>query len=448
MNRFPERWDNVAEVLVIGTGFAGLTAAIEAYDVGKSVLILEKMPTPGGNSIISSGGTNAVDPKRQTPYGIKDSVNLHFKQTFEGGDCIGDPEKIGFMVENALEMCINWLESIGIEWQERVIMEYGALWERTHVPAKYKKYRRGAAIIYALLDQVKKRGIPILLKHKVTRIIREMPLKGKVLGVEVETEGKKKYFKTSKALILASGGFPADLEMVLDHDRRLANTPTTSHIGSTGECIKMAEDIGADVIGMDYILCVPTVARPPYKARFFIVNDRESRGMRDNYKVFVDKEGNRFIREDGRRDEITFAALSQRSFEPVPIVSVDTIDELEVNLGIPEGNLVKTLEKYNSYCDAKHDPDFGKHPSTLIPCATPPFQARSVTSGRHHTMGGLKVKGTTGQVIDRWGNTIPHFYAAGEVTGGTHGTNRLGANAITNCVVFGRAVGISVSQNT
>jgi succinate dehydrogenase/fumarate reductase flavoprotein subunit len=442
----PEEWDNGIEVLIVGTGYAGLTAAIEAYDAGTGVLILEKMSFPGGNSVLSAGGANAVDPRRQIPYDIEDSIDLHFKHTFEGGDCVGDPEKIRFMVENSLEMCINWLSSIGVEWPDRVVRGYGALWERTHVPAKYKKYKSGAAITHALLDQVEKRGIPILLKHKVTEIIREKFLEGKVLGVEAETKGEILTFNASKALILASGGFAANLNMVIDHDRRLTETPTSNHIGSTGECIKIAEDIGAEVIGMDYIQCVPKIVKPPLKGKFFIISSKESMDKRNPYKIFINEEGNRFVREDGRRDEITYAALAQRSVKSVPIIKTDTIEELEKNLDISAGSLMKTIEEYNSYCDTKRDLDFNKHNITLIHCKTPPFQAYSAIPARHHTMGGLKVNGTTGQVVDRWGKNIPNFYAVGEVTAGIHGTNRVGFNAISDCIVFGRTIGKFVAS--
>lgn len=442
MKRIPERWDRETEVLIVGTGFAGLSAAIEAYDAGARVLLLEKMPKPGGNSIISGGGANAVDPERQIPQGIEDSVHLHFKHTFEGGDKVGDPEKIRFVVENALEMCIMWLEEIGLKWDDQVTQGYGALWERTHMSLKYKKHKWGAALVHAMLDQVKKRDMPILLKHKVTKITREKPLDGKVLGVEVEVQGKKLCFKAEKAVVFASGGFGANLEMVAGHDRRLVNTNHDQWLGATGECIKMAQDIGADVVGMDYIQCIPWPTKPLSKGMFFMITSEESHHHLDeSYKVFVDKRGNRFVREDGRRDKIQFAACTQQQFEALPTVKANTLEELEKKLGMPKGNLVKTIEKYNSYCDAKHDPDFGKNPNTLLPCRTPPFQGKTMTLKRHYTMGGLKVKGITGRVLDRWGRIIPRLYAAGEVTGGVHGTNRLGYNAIPECIVFGRTVG-------
>ncbi|MCW4041976.1 MAG: FAD-dependent oxidoreductase [Candidatus Bathyarchaeota archaeon] len=442
----PEAWDKEHDIVIIGTGYAGLTAAIEAHDTGASTLLIEKMALVGGNSIRSGGGANAVDPQRQLVQGITDSTDFHYTQTLKEGEGLGDPEKIRYVVDNALEMCVEWLEHLGVEWPRHVVRGYGALWERTHVPAKYQKYRRGAAILYAILDAVKARGITICLSHTVTKILREHLLEGEVVGVEVDVAGRHSYFKARNAVILASGGFGADLGMVIDHDPRLMDTPTTCHSGSTGECLKMAQDIGADVVGMDYIQCVPTIARSPYQGRFFIISSEETRERGTPYHIFVNNMGYRFVREDGRRDEITFAAMAQPSFEPLPTITANSIPKLETQLSIPQDHLILTMEKYASYCKNGRDSDFHKHQSTLIPCNTPPFKAQSLTPGRHHTMGGLKIRGITGRVVDRWGEIIPHLYAAGEVTGGIHGANRLGFNAIPESIVFGRTVGKFAAQ--
>lgn len=344
-------------------------------------------------------------------------------------------------MDNALNMCVNWLESMGVEWPSNVVRGYGALWERTHVPAKYKEYGRGAAIFHALIDAVKDRRIRICPEHNVSKIIREKSLKGKVVGVKVEVNGRTVYIEAGKAIILASGGFGADLEMVRDHDQRLIDLPTTCHSGATGECLRMAQDIGANVVGMDHIQCVPTIARSPFKGQFFVISSGETQKKGTPYQIFVNREGNRFVREDGPRDEITFAALTQTSFDPLPIITANSIKELETRLGISEGNLIRTLDKFNLHCESRCDSDFNRHRRTLLPCKTPPFRALTLTPGRHHTMGGLKVQGTTGRVVDRWGQIIPHFYATGEVTGGIHGANRLGFNAIPECIIFGRTVG-------
>jgi urocanate reductase len=222
------RWDEEADVVIVGTGFSGLAAAIAALDGGVEVVVLEKARSPGGNSIISGGGANAVDPRRQASQGIYDSIDLHFKQTFEEGDCLADPEKVRYLVENALEGCINYLENLMVEWSSKVSRGFGSLHERTHSVSGYREWGRGAAIVHALLDQMEERRQSILLEHKVTRLIREKPLEGRVLGVEVEAAGAKKLVRATRAIVLASGGFAANLEWVAKHDRRLTGIGTTN----------------------------------------------------------------------------------------------------------------------------------------------------------------------------------------------------------------------------
>ena len=228
----PVTWNRKADVVVVGTGYAGLAATLVARDLGLSVLLLEKMAAPGGNSMISWGGANAVDPVRQKRQGIEDSTDLHFKHTLEGGNHLNDPEKVRYMVDHALEDCVNYLERMGVIWPEKVVRGYGALYERSHQNGTYtdrrgKTWTLGAANIRAMLEQLEKIGQPVLLRHKVTRIVREKPLEGRVLGVEVEVKGTPQYFRAGKGVILASGGFAADLEWVAKHDRRLAQTDTT-----------------------------------------------------------------------------------------------------------------------------------------------------------------------------------------------------------------------------
>jgi succinate dehydrogenase/fumarate reductase flavoprotein subunit len=442
-------WDREADVLIVGTGYAGLSAAIEAYGMGADVLVLDKRHTTGGNSIIATGGVNAADPQRQKAQGIEDSLELHFKHTYEGGNCLGEPEKIRFLVENAREMCLCWLENIGVEWPDKIIMGYGALWPRTHVPPRYNGAKNGAAVVRALLDQLKKRRISILLKHKVTGIFREEPLKGKVMGLEVEHESKKLSFAAKRGVILATGGFAADLGMVMSHDRRLANMPTTNHPEATGECIRTAEDVGADVVHMDYIQCIPKIVGPPSKANFFRITAKETRTSEDwdAYAIFVDKSGTRFVREDARRDEITSAASSLPFFQSVPVAVANTVGELEEKMRIAKDSLVETIRNFNHHCEVGCDEDFGKDHRMLVPLRTPPFRAEAMAMARHHTMGGLKVLGTTCEVVDRWGLVIPCLYAAGEVTGGIHGANRVGYNATADCIIFGRTAGKSAAQN-
>ena len=281
----PPTWDREADLVIVGSGYAGLAAAIEAERLGVSVIILEKMDRPGGNSLIARGGANAVDPERQQRQGIDDSWDLHFSQTMKGGDGINDPEKVRYMVEHALEGCILFLEDLGVAWPDKVIRGYGALYERTHDVPSYRDrngrtWKRGAASVHAMLDYLRERGRHVLCGHAVTQIIREEPLAGRVTGVEIEAREGTAYIKAAKGVILATGGFGANLEWVTKHDRRLANTGTTNHPGAIGECIAYAQDVGADTLHMDYIQAIPhTGVRPPFKGMFYTIDSEEIRSF-------------------------------------------------------------------------------------------------------------------------------------------------------------------------
>ncbi len=450
----PKKWDKTADVVIVGTGYSGLAAAIVSRQLGMKVLILEKMPVAGGNSVIAHGGANAADPVRQKRQGIEDSTDLHFKHTMEGGDNINDPEKVRYFVDHALDDAVNYLERLGVKWPEKVVRGYGSLWERTHYPGTYtdpkgQLWKMGAANVRAQLDELERIGQPILLNHEVTGLVREKPLEGRVLGVEVKSKGRKMYFKARRGVILASGGFGANIAWVTMLDRRLAETGTTNHLGATGECIKFAQDIGADTLHMDYIQAIPlNDVKPPYKASFFLIASEEVRKASASmpYRIFVNKEGKRFVNESDRRDVIKQAVLAQPLFEPLPAVTAGTIEELEAKLGLPKDSLAATVKEYNAACDAKKDSLFDKHPTVLVPLRTGPFTANSRAMQRHHTMGGLRVQGTTGEVIDRWGKPIPGLFAAGEVSGGTHGANRLGHNATVDCLVFGQLCARTVAK--
>lgn len=454
-SEIPKKWDKEADVIMIGSGYSGLAGTLEARRLGLSILVLEKMKMPGGNSIIADGGANAVDPVRQKRQGIVDSTDLHFKHTMEGGDNINDPVKVRYMVEHALDDCVNYLEKLGVVWPEKVVRGYGSLYERTHYIGTYtdkrgRKWQKGAANIYAMLDEMERIGQPILLNHEVTRIIREQTLSGRVLGVEVKVGKKTQYLKAKKGVVLASGGFGANLAWVIQLDRRLEHTGTTNQPGATGECIKFAEDVGADTLHMDYIQAIPLKdVVPPFKGMFFLIESEEVRKASPSmpYRIFVNKDGKRFVDEGARRDVIKAACLAQPLFEPKATVTADTIEELEAKVGLPKGVLVETVKKYNAACDAKKDPEFGKDKTILVPLKTPPFKALTRAIQRHHTMGGLLVKGTTGEVIDRWGKIIPGLYAAGEVTGGTHGANRLGHNGTVDSIVFGQTCAREIAKS-
>jgi len=459
----PKKWDRKADVVIVGTGYSGLASAIEAHDAGAKVIIIEKSKVSGGNSVIASGAYNAVDPDRQKKQNIEDSIDLHYRQTLEGGDFRADPKKVRYMVEHALEG-LQWLEKMGVEFEPTVYTVIGALWPRSHDPVKKG---RGGAIIKAMRAQVDKRKIPIVMECQLSGIVRAKPLKGDVLGIETEYRKRKMYIKTEKAVILASGGFGADVAMRSKYDPRLnADVPTTNVPTATGEAITYSEDSGADVIGMDYIQLL--VACNYYTKQY---GSLANLGI--DSAIFVNTKGERFIAEDARRDVMAEAVLKEpkkvllwvaddrctKRFNPQVTEQIikdglafraDTLEGiakiLKEKFDIPEKSFLETVAKYNDVVKKGKDETFGKKAANLKTIEMPPFWASPTQAGVHHTMGGIRTEGTTGQVLDRYGKIIPRLYAAGEVTGGVHGTNRLGGNATADCIVFGRTVGINAAK--
>lgn len=453
----PKKWDRTVKLLIVGAGGAGLTAAVSAAQNGlKDTLILEKMAYIGGNTAISGGGMNAVDPARQKAQGIEDSIENHYEQTLKGGDYRANPALVKELVENAPET-VTWLESIGMKFKDKVYQVYGSLYPRGHAPLG----SLGQDYIKVLVDQCKKYGIPIEKQARVVRIIRETPLKGKVLGVEYEKGGKLITVRATKAVVVAAGGFGANKKMRALHDPRLADLTTTNHPGATGDLLPLMVDVGADLTGMDFIQCNPGC--PPGRTH----RVPQHQGGRF---IIVDRNGKRFIREDERRDVIRDAVLIQpkatawgildqtrfdminqgqkdaayKGLETGDAWKADTIEELAQKMGLPPAALKATVDEFNAGVKAGKD-KLGKYQRNLFPIEKPPFWGAYVGMSVHHTMGGVVIN-TAAEVIDRRGEVIANLYAAGEVTGGIHGANRLGGNAIADCLTFGRLVGKEIAE--
>ncbi|MGE5483358.1 MAG: flavocytochrome c [Bacteroidota bacterium] len=443
-----------ADVIVVGGGGAGLAAAVEAAGHGASVILLEKMPMLGGNTIRSGAQYNAVDPERQGPAGVKDSIEWHFYQTLKGGDYQGDPALVATLVENALDG-IHWLESLGMRFRPDVFTVTGGLWARGHSSVD----PLGTGYIRILKAEADKRGVKILLNTRATHLLTAGR---RVIGVQATTkDGKTVEFRANKGVVLATGGFGANVEMRMKYNPKLtAAIGTTNHPGATGDGYLMAQEIGANLVGMKWIQLLP-LGTPGTGAL-----DNWVEGGADE-QIFVNKLGKRFVKEDGRRDELTAALFNQpdslmyviNDSQSITVrhgissfgqkaddvvakgyaFKADTIEELARKINVPVDALVKTVKDYNSYVDAKKDPEFGK---TLmrVRLDRPPFYASPRVPTVHHTMGGIQIN-TNAQAVGVDGAVIPGLYAAGEVTGGIHGTNRLGGNAIADIIVFGRIAG-------
>ena len=441
-----------SDVVIIGAGGAGMAAAVSAAQAGAKVTVLEKLPVIGGHTIISGGSVNAPDPERQGKVGIKDSPDLFYEQTLKAGDYRGEPGVVRVLADNATDM-LKWFESLGLKWDDRVFEAWGGLYPRSHnsgAAAAGKDYIR------VLNDNAKKLGVTIKTNTKVVELIREAN-GGPVTGLKAVNKSGDTDTYLAKAVIIASGGFTANIPMRMKYNPRLndkfrttANPQGKALDGSTGEGITMAKKIGADDVGMDYIQLIPFSGG---RVIDYVGGD-----------IFVNFDGKRFVNEGGRRDAISDAILSQRGqkmwvitddqsikgaslhtkLEKGIVFKADTIEEMAKKMNVDPKVLQNTLERYNQYGKDKQDPDFGKTMFTQV-IDKAPYYFGIETADVHFTCGGLRISPST-EVIDLDNKVIPGLYAAGETTGGVHGTNRAGGNSLTAIFVFGRIAGTNAAK--
>ena len=449
------------DIVIIGAGGAGLTAAIEAKKAGADVIVLEKMPMAGGNTLISGAEYAAAGNWLQKKEGLEDNVELHVQDTLKGGDYEAKEELVRIMAGNALAGA-EWLrDEIGVVWEDELMFFGGHSVKRSLIPLGAS----GREIVTKLVAKAEEMEIPVLLNTRATSLITDE--NGKVIGVEAAGEDTNYIFTTNKAVIIASGGFGSNVEMRVkynpDIDGTILSTNTT---GSTGDGIIMAEEIGARLLGMEHIQTYPIC--DPLTGTLLYFDDARLYG----HTIIVNKEGKRFVEELGRRDEMSMGIKTQTGhvcYELIDengfiasklqenhgpeleylykndlLVKADTLEEAAGFFGIDAVELQNTVDKYNSYVDAGSDPEFNKRslPSRV---EVGPFYILKAAPAVHHTMGGVEINGNA-QVLDKEGNVIDGLYAAGEVTGGIQGTNRLGSNALADITVFGRIAGQNAAK--
>ena len=488
-----------ADVVVVGAGGAGMTAAITAAGEGKSVVILESQSMVGGNSVRATGGMNAgktvyqdenefgesagVEKTLKTaaekyadnetitalaktvseqwaayqanPTGYFDSVELMELDTMIGGKGINDPELVETLCANSAD-AIDWLDEHGITLHN-VSSFGGASVKRIHRPvnAEGKTVSVGSYMIPLLQENCEKAGVKMMLDTTATEILTDA--NGAAVGVKATGASGETVTVNAKAVVLASGGFGANLDMVVKYKPELKGFMTTNAPGIQGQGIEMAQAIGAAIVDMDQIQIHPTVEANTAA----LITE----GLRGDGAILINEEGQRFIDEVGTRDVVSAAEIAQTgsySWLVVDQAMVDassviqgyikkgytvtgaTYEELGKAMGVDAAAFAETMEKWNGYVEAKNDPDFGRT-SFANPLNTAPYYAVKVTAGVHHTMGGLKINANT-EVLNEKGEVIPGLFAAGEVTGGVHGANRLGGNAVADFTVFGRIAGAAASD--
>ena len=453
---------HTADVIIIGGGGAGLAAAVSAHQNGASVIVLEKMSRLGGNTILAGGAFNAVDPVRQKAQGIEDSTDKHFQQTMEGGDNKGNPVLVRILVDNAYDAIV-WLEELGMKFNDEVFTVLGGMWPRAHKPST----PLGTGFISTYENYIaNNEGITVLLNTTALELIVE---EGRVVGVKAEDLDSDVILNANNGVIMATGGFSSNSAMLEKYNEvwpSLANAKTTNHPGATGDGLVMAEAIGASLIGLSDIQLLPMGDPITGSLRGNIEQGVENR-------IFVNKEGNRFVDEGARRDVMTRALMEQTDSWLWIVLDAknyptkdtknnfnetiddlitqgrafkgDTLEELAEQIGVDAENLKKAVEEFNQAVASGKPDAFGR---TLFgaPIDTPPYYAAARIPTVHHTMGGIEINEFT-QVLNTKGEIIPGLFAAGEVTGGIHGSNRLGGNALADIAVFGRIAGENAALN-
>lgn len=455
----PDKWDDEADVVIIGSGYAGLAAAVTALDYGAGVVILEKMPYAGGNSIISGGGYCSSDSKLRLREKLglgEDSWRLHMDDTIRGGANQSLPELVEVMAKNAPDG-LNMFVDAGVSFANTLPRMGGHSAHRSYLTTA----NDGKALYAPLRRLAGSKGAELRLKTAVTGIYRADP-DFPVAGVRIEYCGVTQNLRVKRALIMASGGFSRDIEMRTRYDPRLTDAYNCSnHKGATGECIRFAQAVGAGVIHMEYIQLFPTANPKTGLLDRYALAAYSSTGYG---AVNVDRYGKRFVNELGGRDEVsaaqtdtcdkpTYTILSKPIFDILDvtqdsidsgvslgrIIHAETAAALTDALSMPY--LVNTLEAHNGYIADGSDPEYGKPMSIhMLPMTSGPYYAVPQWPAVHFCMGGLRFD-VNARVLDVNGSPIPRFYAAGECCGGLHGANRIAGNAITECIVFGRIAG-------
>lgn len=437
--------DTECDILVIGAGGAGLVAATEAASKGASVIVLEKMGIVGGNTNFSTGGINAAYTKEQKKLGIKDSKDVFFNDTMKGGQYLNDEKLVHKLVDESAGI-VEWLQSslIGADLSD-VGAFGGATNKRIHRPKGGGAI--GSHLVPLLHKAAAKEGADIRLMNTAMEIISE---NGIPTGVLVKYQDKE-YKISAKAIILATGGFGANPAMLEFYQPTLAGFATTNHPGATGDAFALVEKFDAQLTQMEQIQTHPTAV----KGTGIMITE----AVRGNGAILIHKNGKRFINEMETRNIVSAAILrgpgksaflifDQNIRESLKVIETyakyrwtvqsDSIKGLAAKINVPTMELERTIQKYNHYVDEKADPDFERNPASMErKIEKAPFYAIEVEPAIHHTMGGLKIN-TDAQVINKNGEPIPGLYAAGEVTGGVHGAERLGGNAVADICVFGK----------
>lgn len=455
-----EDYEATTDVVVVGGGGAGMTAAITVAENGKSVILLEKSDILGGNTSRASSGMNAAETHYEKEQGIEDSVELFIEDTIKSGKEINDPELVRTLAENTSE-AIDWLDKENAPLSGPLGTMGGLSAKRTHRPvdAEGNVTSVGNFLVSALGVRLDELGIEVVTGATINKILME---DGKAVGVSGVGAYGENITVHANSVIIATGGFGGNMDRIVALRPDLAGYISTNVATADGDAIDFLGEVGADFVDMEQIQLHPTV----------IPTDGALVGeaLRGDGAILVNREGVRFTNETGTRDAVSAAEVSQTGgnvwlianqemYEGSAVikkldksgylVTGADLDELAKAMEFDANStaaLKETVSTWSSYVASGTDADFSRDIGTpLTDLSSGPYYAVNVGPGIHHCMGGVKIN-TDAQVISTDGTPIPGLYACGEVTGGIHGANRLGGNAVADIVVFGRIAGENASK--
>ena len=463
--RFPAE-----KAIIIGGGLAGYAAAHTIAAGGGRVVLLDKSPYTGGNSVKASSGINGANTRSQVALNIPDSSEKFMKDTLSGGSRKASMAKV--LAEDSADS-LHWLmDKYGVDLSF-VSQLGGHSVARTHRGADRLP---GRTITHALMDNLPDDGrIRVVNNARVVRIIKNEC--GCVVGCEwVDSKTGTPSIEEHGPVIIASGGFGAsakDPESLLAKYRPdLLDLPTTNGPHCTGDGMVMAEQVGASLIDMDCVQVHPTglvnMEDPNAYSKFL-----GAEALRGVGGILINGKGKRFCNELGRRDYVSGEMRKQKDLPIRLVLNVKAYNELKwhcdqyvamhvmkvytnlaalsQDMNVPASDLSETVRDHDSVgqavCEGKVQTDeFGKKFFHNLPTSlAEELHVAIVTPVVHYCMGGVEID-ENACVLDKDGKIIPGLFAAGEVTGGVHGSNRLGGSSLLDALVFGRRAGMSCEK--
>ena len=442
------------DAIIVGSGGTGLTAALQAHELGLSVVVFEKNKTLGGNTNRASSGMNASETFVQLDEGVIDNKQDFYEETLKGGGLLNDRPMLQFFVDHSA-LAIDWLMKHGIELTDLTITG-GMSKKRAHRPASMAPV--GNYLVTGLLKKISEEKIPVFNESKVVELIRDN--ENKVQGVKIKTDHGEKTV-AANSILLATGGFGASKALIKKYRPDLVDYKTTNQPGATGDGLKLAENVDAQLMQMDFVQVHPTAQTDG--DHVFLIGE----GVRGEGAILINKAGKRFINELATRKVVSNAITSLNEdgaylvfdqgvrdhfkaiefYAHIGLVETgQTVSELAQKIDVDAKNLEQTIKSWNEAVDQKANAEYGRTTGMERKLENAPYYAIHIHPAIHYTMGGIHILPDT-RVLDGNGNVICGLYAAGEVAGGLHGNNRIGGNSIAETVIFGRQAGIEMAKN-